>query len=78
VPERVQEEVRVFDGNAIVCKVIDQSEKQSGEKRGLPEKLKQAIEARRQKKAATSTQGAKEAGVANKPKRTRLRKKKAV
>jgi predicted transcriptional regulator len=60
------------------AKSLTKARSKAAKKRGLPEKLQQFIEARRQKKAATSTQGAKEAGVANKPKRTRLRKKKAV
>jgi len=60
------------------AKSLTKARSKAANQRGLPEKLQQFIEARRQKKAATSTQGAKEAGVANKPKRTRLRKKKAV
>jgi hypothetical protein len=50
-PERVQKEIRVHDADSLVCKVIDKSSKQSAKKRGLPEKLKKAIEARRQSKA---------------------------
>jgi len=33
-PERVQEEVRVHNADSIGSKVIDQSEKQSGEEEG--------------------------------------------
>ena len=61
----------------LAAKSLTKARSKAAKKRGLPEKLKQAIDARRQKKAATSTQVAKEAGAANKPKRTRLRKKKA-
>jgi hypothetical protein len=43
----------------------------------LPEKLKQAIEARRQKKAKESKKAATEKVTVSKPKQTRLRKKKA-
>ena len=34
-PERVQKEIRIFDEDSIVCKVIDQSEKQGREKEGI-------------------------------------------
>jgi predicted transcriptional regulator len=59
------------------AKSLTKSRSKTAKKRGLPEKLQQFIEARRQKKAAGSTQGAKEAVAANKLKRTRPRKKKA-
>ncbi|MGO9416142.1 MAG: hypothetical protein ACLP51_13520 [Syntrophobacteraceae bacterium] len=59
------------------AKALRKAGSKAANRRGLSEKLKQTLEARRQKKAATSTHGAKEAGAANKPKRTRLRKKKA-
>ena len=59
------------------AKSLTKARSKAAKKRGLPEKLQQFIEARRQKKAATSANGAKEAGAASKPKRTRLRKKKA-
>ena len=60
------------------AKSLTKARSKAAKKRGLPEKLQQFIEARRQKKAATSTQGAKEAGAAKTPKQTRLRKKKAT
>lgn len=49
----------------------------AAKKRGLPEKLAQYLEARRQRKVAASTKAATktEAGAASKPKRTRLKKK---
>ena len=59
------------------AKSLTKARSKAAKKRGLPEKLQQFIEARRQKKAATLAKGAKEAGAASKPKRTRLRKKKA-
>jgi predicted transcriptional regulator len=46
-------------------------------KRGLPENLKKSIEARRQAKAEASKPAVTERVAASKPKRTRLRKKKA-
>jgi predicted transcriptional regulator len=49
----------------------------AAKKRGLPENLRKAIEAKRQSKAEASTQAATETVTASKPKRTRLRKKKA-
>ena len=63
------------------AKSLSKARSKAAKKRGLPEKLKQAIEARRQKKAGASTKGAKAATktvTASKPKRTKLRKKKAV
>ena len=59
------------------AKSLTKARSKAAKKRGLPEKLQQFIEVRRQKKAATSAKVAKEAGTAQKPKRTRLRKKKA-
>ena len=62
------------------AKSLTKARSKAGKKRGLPEKLKVFIEARRQKKAAASTKAATKTatGAATKPKRTRLRKKKAV
>jgi predicted transcriptional regulator len=62
------------------AKSLTKARSKAAKKRGLPEKLRKAIEARRQAKAAASTKAATktETGAASKPKRTRLRKKKAV
>src|SRR5208283_3955221 len=62
------------------AKSLTKARSKAAKKRGLPEKLKVFIEARRQKKAAASTKAATktETGAASKPKRTRLRKKKAA
>ena len=49
----------------------------AAKKRGLPENLRKAIEAKRQSKAEASTQAATETVTASKPNRTKLRKKKA-
>ena len=59
------------------AKSLTKARSKAAKKRGLPEKLKKAMEARRQKKAAASTKAATETVTAGKPKRTRLRKKKA-
>ena len=59
------------------AKSLTKARSKAAKKRGLPENLKKAIEARRQGKAAKSTQAATETVTAGKPKRTRLRKKKA-
>ncbi len=59
------------------AKSLTKARSKAAKKRGLPEKLKQAIEARRQKKAAASTKAASETVTAGKPKRTKIRKKKA-
>src|SRR5208283_1903451 len=63
----------------LAAKSLTKARSKAAKKRGLPEKLKVFIEARRQKKAAASTKAATktETGAASKPKRTRLRKKKA-
>jgi predicted transcriptional regulator len=50
---------------------------QAAKKRGLPDNLKKAIEARKQEKAKASKPAATETVTASKPKRTRLRKKTA-
>ena len=65
-------------GTPLAAKCIDQGPKQSGEKEGVAGESEEGMEARRQEKAATSTKAATktETGAANKPKRTRLRKKK--
>jgi predicted transcriptional regulator len=61
------------------AKSLTKARSKAAKKRGLPENLKKAIEARRQKKAAASTKAATktETGAASKPKRARLRKKTA-
>src|SRR5208283_4722252 len=62
------------------AKSLTKARSKAAKKRGLPEKLTQYIEARRQRKAEASTKAATktETGTASKPKRTRLRKKKAA
>jgi predicted transcriptional regulator len=65
-------------GTPLAAESVSKARSKAAEKRGLPEKLKEAIEARRQKKAAASTQGTTETATASKPKRTILRKKNAV
>ncbi|MGD0397566.1 MAG: MucR family transcriptional regulator [Syntrophobacteraceae bacterium] len=61
----------------LAAKSLTKARSKAAKKRGLPEKLKQAIEARRQASAKTSKPAGKETVTAGKPKRTRLRKKKA-
>ena len=63
----------------LAAKSLTKARSKAAKKRGLPEKLQKYIEARRQKKAAAPTKAATktETGAASKPKRTRLRKKKA-
>ncbi len=61
----------------LAAKSVTKARSKAAKKRGLPEKLRKAIEAKRQKKAAASTKAATETETAGKPKRTRLRKKKA-
>lgn len=60
----------------LAAKSLTKARSKAAKKRGLPEKLKSFIEARRQEKAASVNTPA-EAETASKPKRTRLRKKKA-
>ncbi|MGA2937111.1 MAG: MucR family transcriptional regulator [Syntrophobacteraceae bacterium] len=59
------------------AKSLTKARSKAAKKRGLPEKLQKYIEARRQKKAKATTQKAIQTATANKPNRTRLRKKKA-
>jgi len=59
----------------LAAKSLTKARSKAAKKRGLPEKLKQAMEARRQGKAKASTQAATETVTAGKPNRTRLRKK---
>jgi len=59
------------------AKSLTKARSKAAKKRGLPENLKKAIEARRQGKAKRSTQAATETGTSGKQKRTRLRKEKA-
>ena len=61
---------------ALTAKSLTKARSKAAKKRGLPENLKKAVEARRQEKAKASTQAATETVTAGKPKRTRLRKKK--
>jgi predicted transcriptional regulator len=62
---------------ALSAKSLTKVRRIAAKKRGLPEKLIKFIEARRQRKAAASTKAVTEKATAGKPKRTRLRKKKA-
>ncbi len=62
----------------LAAKSLTKARSKAAKKRGLPEKLQRYIEARKQKKAAASTQGTTETVTAIKPKQTRLRKKKAA
>ncbi|MGA2402999.1 MAG: MucR family transcriptional regulator [Syntrophobacteraceae bacterium] len=60
------------------AKSLTKARSKAAKKRGLPENLKKAMEARRQAKAeVTAKTAATETVSASKPKRTRLRKKKA-
>jgi len=61
----------------LAAKSLTKARSKAAKKRGLPEKLKQAIEARRLAKAKTSKPAITEKVTAGKPKRTRIRKKKA-
>ena len=60
------------------AKSLTKARSKTAKKRGLPENLKKAMEARRQKKAAASTKAATETVTAGKPKGTRIRKKKVA
>ncbi len=60
----------------LAAKSLTKAWANAAKKRGLPENLVKAIEAKRQEKAKASTQAATE--TASKPKQTRLRKKKVV
>ena len=63
----------------LAAKSLTKARRKSAKKRGLPENLQKAIEARGQRKAAASTKAAAntEAGTGSKPERTRIRKNKA-
>jgi len=61
----------------LAAKSLTKARSKAAKKRGLPEKLQKYIETRRQGKAKASGQTATETVTAGKPKRTRLRKKKA-
>jgi predicted transcriptional regulator len=61
----------------LAAKSLTKARSKAAKKRGLPEKLKQAIEARRQAKAKTSKQAVTEKVRAGKTKQTKIRKKKA-
>ncbi len=60
------------------AKSLTKARSKAAKKRGLPENLKKAIEAKRQAKAETSKPAVTEKVTASKPKRTSLRKKAAV
>ena len=62
----------------LAAKSLTKARSKAMKKRGLPEKLKKYIEARRQKKAEASAKSATATQTASKTKPTRLRKKKAV
>ena len=62
----------------LAAKSLTKARSKSAKKRGLPEKLKQLIERKRQAKAKASKPAAIEPVTVSKPKRTRLRKKNAV
>jgi len=61
----------------LAAKSLTKARSKAAKKRGLPEKLQKYIEARRQKKIQSSAKAATETVTAGKPKRTKLRKKKA-
>jgi predicted transcriptional regulator len=61
----------------LAAKSATKARSKAAKKRGLPEKLKQYIEARRQAKAEASKPAVTEKVSASKPKRTRITKKKA-
>ena len=62
----------------LAAKSLTKARSKAAKKRGLPENLKKAIEAKRQEKATASAPETKATAVASKPKRTRLRKKKVT
>ncbi|MGO9022028.1 MAG: MucR family transcriptional regulator [Syntrophobacteraceae bacterium] len=59
------------------AKSLTKARSKAAKKRGLPEKLQRFMEARRQSKAEASKPAVTEKVTANKPKQTRIRKKKA-
>ncbi|MGA2403061.1 MAG: MucR family transcriptional regulator [Syntrophobacteraceae bacterium] len=61
----------------LAAKSLTKARIEAAKKRGLPENLRKAMEARRQEKAQASTEAATETMTPSEPKRTRLRKKKA-
>jgi len=62
----------------LAAKSLTKARSKAAKKRGLPEKLQKYMEERRQEKAGASKPAVTEKVTASKPKRTRLRKKKAV
>ncbi len=62
----------------LAAKSVTKARSKVAKKRGLPEKLKAHVEARRQAKAEAITKAATDTVTATKPKRTKIRKKKAV
>ncbi len=61
----------------LAAKSLTRARSKAATKRGLPEKLQKYIQSRRQKKAKASKPAVTEKVTASKPKRTKLRKKKA-
>jgi hypothetical protein len=62
----------------LAAKSLTKARSKAAKKRGLPENLQQFIEARRQGKAGAAEQTAVQEAEVSTPKRTRIRKKKAV
>ncbi len=62
----------------LAAKSLTKARSKAAKKRGLPEKLAQDIEARRQRKVEASGKSATATETANKPKRTRLRKNRSI
>ena len=62
----------------LAAKSLVEAMSKTAKKRGLPDNLKKAMEARKQAKTVSAAQTATGTGAASKPKRTRLRKKNAV
>jgi predicted transcriptional regulator len=62
----------------LAAKTLTKARRKAAKKRGLPENLKKAIEAKRQSKAKAAKPATTETVAAGKPKRTRIRKKKVA
>ncbi len=60
------------------AKSLTKARSKSAKKRGLPQKLQEYMETRRQEKARTSAQGSTDTVDISKPKQTRVRKKKVA
>jgi hypothetical protein len=63
-------------GTKLASKSMIEARQKTAKEMGLSEKIKKYHETRRREKAEASSQAATEAVVANKPNRTKLRKKK--